>query len=144
MPQPAGAVSRSGGVPSPGARQISAHNHAYEPHTVHVLVERDGRPVYWADHEATAGDEIGSGGSIVPCAWDDEAGTYVVRARLDARTKWQSIDLTDYDSAVLGLILQIGDANTDRHDTPNRTIWRTSNPSERCETTATTAETSTE
>lgn len=48
--------------------KISVHNHAYEPHTVHVLVERDGRPVYWVDHEAMPGCEIGFGGVIVPCA----------------------------------------------------------------------------
>ncbi|WP_227354779.1 hypothetical protein [Haladaptatus salinisoli] len=36
------------------------------------------------------------------------------------------------------------DANPGRRDTPNLTVWRTSNPSERCETTATTAEASTE
>lgn len=116
----------------PALGQISILNHGYEPHTVHVLVERNDQPIYWADHEAPARDDSGPGGGVLPCAWGNKAGKYAVRARLNARTKWHSINLTDYDSEVLGLSLLIGDITTGRQDTPDLTIWRTGNPNERC------------
>ncbi|WP_458187114.1 hypothetical protein [Haladaptatus sp. NG-WS-4] len=138
-----GCLSLGGSSAPPLLGRIFVVNRAYEPQTVHVLAERDGQFVYWADHEATAGDDSGPGGAKIPCAWSNEEGRYVVRARLDTRTTWQSINLTDYDSDLLGLALHVGDENTDRHDTPDLTIWHTSNPSERCETATTTTDSST-
>lgn len=138
-------AATSGGCLSLGASSappvlgtVKITNHADEPYTVHVLVERDGHPVYWADHEATAADDGTLGGAPVPCPWGDKEGQYMVRARLDDRTEWRSINLTDYDSDQLSLILTVGDPNTDQGDRPDLTIWHTSNPNERCETATTT------
>jgi hypothetical protein len=78
-------LGRSSAPPVLG--KISIHNHAYEPYTVHVLVEYNGQPIYWADHEATASNDSGPERAVLPCAWDGKAGNYILRARLDARTK---------------------------------------------------------
>ncbi|MGB9956177.1 hypothetical protein ACOZ4B_07290 [Haloferax prahovense] len=134
-----GCLSSDSPDTAPTLGQISVVNHGYRPHTVHVLIERNGEPIYWADHSATAGDDIGLGGAVIPCAWGTEAGGYVVRARLDERTEWRAIDIDGYDSESIGLSLQIGDVNTGPRDAPRLTIWHTSNPSERCPTTTATA-----
>jgi hypothetical protein len=121
-------------APSPGSQlgEVSIVNHDYEPHSVEVSVERDGTQVYSGDHEATAGDGVGLGGASVPCEWGTEVGAYVVEARLDTRTEWESIALSDYDADVLSLLLSIGDGTTERGDDPDLSFWTTSNANKRC------------
>jgi hypothetical protein len=127
-----GCLSSGSSSTSPALGKVSIVNHGYESHTVHVLIERNGEPIYWADHSATAGDDTGPGGAVIPCVWGNKTGKYVVRARLDERTNWRSINIDDYNSEIIGLSLQIGDVNTGRQDTPDLTIWHTSNPNKRC------------
>ncbi|WP_458210081.1 hypothetical protein [Haladaptatus sp. NG-SE-30] len=122
--------------------KIGITNHAYEPYTVHVLIERDGQPIYWADHEATAGDSVGPGGAELPCAWVNEPGRYVVRARLDGRTTWRSMNVADANVSPISVTLRIGDIHTERGETPDLEIWYTLDPSEPCKMTTTPTETS--
>lgn len=137
------AVTASGGCLSLGGSsstsstsklgEVSIVNHDYEPHRVEVSVERDGNQVYRGEPEATAGDDVSPGGVVLPCEWGTEVGEYVVQARIDTRTDWKSIALTDYDADMISLMLSIGDVNTDRGDDPGLSFWTTSNANESCE-----------
>ncbi|MCT9098470.1 hypothetical protein [Haloarchaeobius sp. HME9146] len=114
--------------------KIDIINHAYEPYTVHVFVERDDQLIYWSTHEATAGDSESAGGAELPCVWGNEPGRYTVRARLEDRTTWQSMNVADAEVSPISISLQIGDYYTERGETPDFEIWHTMNPVEPCET----------
>ncbi|WP_266080815.1 hypothetical protein [Haladaptatus caseinilyticus] len=127
-----GCFSRGSTAP-PILGEVDIVNFDYKPHTVHVFIERDGHPVYWADHEATARTSASLGGASLPCVWDGKEGKYIVRARLNTRTKWQSINLTEYDSEILGLSIHIGDTDAEEGAPLRLSIWHTSNARARCQ-----------
>lgn len=111
---------------------VSLVNFSYEPHTVHVLVERDGEPVHWASYEASARTDGAIGGASVPCSWAGEGGRYTVHARLRGETEWRSLDLERFDSDVVAAELQVGDPSTGRGEVPELSVFTTTNPNERC------------
>lgn len=76
----------------PKLGRIRIENRDDAPHTVHLLVERDGEVVYWQSFDLEATYENDQGQTvrdieIVPQSeWGDVRGDYHVRARLDDAT----------------------------------------------------------
>ena len=85
------ALSLSDSPPKLG--RVSVENRDDTPHTVHLLVERDGDLVYWQsfDLEATSENEQGQKvrdiRTVPRSEWGDTRGDYRVRARLDHETE---------------------------------------------------------
>ena len=62
---------------------------------LHVLVERNGEPVYWQTHRLGPHAREGEDDRVdVDPTWDvAESGEYVVRARVDDSPDWRTFDL---------------------------------------------------
>ena len=86
-----GALSLSDSPPKLG--RVRVENRDDAPHTVHLLVERDGELVYWQsfDLEATSENEQGQKvrdiRTVPRSEWGDTPGDYYVQARLDHETE---------------------------------------------------------
>jgi hypothetical protein len=62
---------------------------------LHVLIERDGEPVYWRTHRLGPSDGDGSHVDVDP-TWDvAEGGAFLIRARVDDSPDWRTFDLTE-------------------------------------------------
>jgi hypothetical protein len=97
----AGCGSAAGSSTSRLAYVRVANWHA-EPHTVHVLVERDGELVHWSSHDLAARD-----GQIttqpLDRTWADAEAEFVVRVRLDDGTTWKVFDLASREGDCYGV-----------------------------------------
>ncbi|WP_254536529.1 hypothetical protein [Halomarina litorea] len=124
---------RPGDGPPPTLGTVSVSNYASDPHTVSVVVERDGTAVHSGSYEATARSSAALGGTELPCPWAEEAGRYVVRGRLADAPDWRSVDLSTFDADVVAVLFVVGDATTDPGADSSLTAFTTTNPRERCD-----------
>jgi hypothetical protein len=97
----AGCGSAAGSSTSRLAYVRVANWHA-EPHTVHVLVERDGDLVHWSSHDLAArDDEITT--QPIDQTWADGQAEFVVRVRIDDRPTWKVFDLAGREGNCYGV-----------------------------------------
>ncbi|WP_313693746.1 hypothetical protein [Halorarum halobium] len=97
-------------------------------HTVHVLVQRNGEPVHWSDHELDDGDrEMTS--ETVEQSWTGSADEITVYLRLDDEDEWESFDIADGGGDCFGAMAKV-DAEGEFG------VWFQQNPPA-CETTPT-------
>lgn len=86
-----------------GARieQVRVVNKDTDQHTVHVLIEYNGDLVQWTSVDVPPAEGETSPKRVhsmaLDKAWPDEAGHFVVYARLDEQSDWQYADSTDSD-----------------------------------------------
>ena len=79
--------------------RIQVENRDDSPHTVHLLVERDGDIVYWqsfaleATTENDRGQTVRDIRTVSRSEWGDTRGDYTVRARLDDETDMTTDDV---------------------------------------------------
>jgi hypothetical protein len=79
-----------------------------EPHTVHVLVERDGDLVHWSSHDlAGRDDEITT--QPLDQTWADGEAEFVVRVRIDDRTTWKVFDLAGREGDCYGVEARVNE-----------------------------------
>ena len=64
-----------------------------DPHAIDVRVERDDEVVHESTHTVAAMQATEAQSAVVECTWDDDAGTYVVAARLAGQSAWRRFDL---------------------------------------------------
>lgn len=109
-----------GGVDSKLAYLRVANEHR-DDHAVHVLVQRDGEPVHWSDHDLAAG-AAGMTSETVEQSWtgaDDEITVYL---RLDDDPEWQSFNIAEGGGDCYGAMAKVnGDGEFG--------VWFQQNPS---------------
>ncbi len=105
---------------------LSATNLDDEPHTFHVLIEVNGETVY-RDSKSVAApkDELKA---AVFTGYPTKPKPYEVYAWKDNKSKEdaRTFDFAEYDSACLGLELQIGEYGSDSSN-PHLAIYHTTN-----------------
>ncbi|QLG61201.1 hypothetical protein [Halorarum salinum] len=69
-------------------------NEHREDHSVHVLVQRDGEPIHWSNHDLAAGDD-GMTSETVEQSWSTTDARVTVYVRLDDDADWDSFDIDD-------------------------------------------------
>jgi hypothetical protein len=103
----AGCSTAAGSSASRLAYVRVANWHA-EPHTVHVLVERDGTLVHWSSHDLAARAD-GIATQPLDQTWADDEAEFVVRVRIDDRSTWKAFDLAGRDGDCYGVEARIDD-----------------------------------
>lgn len=81
---------------------IRVANWHAQPHTLHVLVERDDDPVHWSSHEMGAGNETVQT-ELLEHSWATDSGRFVVYVRIDNRGSWKRFDLTEQQGECYGV-----------------------------------------
>ena len=103
----AGCSTAAGSSTSRLAYVRVANWHA-EPHTVHVLVERDGDLVHWSSHDLAARtDEITT--QPLDQTWADEEAAFSIRVRIDDRTTWKVFDLASREGDCYGVEARVNE-----------------------------------
>jgi hypothetical protein len=104
----AGCSTAAGSSTSRLAYVRVANWHA-QPHTVHVLVERDGDLVHWSSHDLSArGDDIVT--QPVDRTWADEQAEFVVRVRVDDARQWKVFDVAGREGNCYGVEARVDEA----------------------------------
>lgn len=103
----AGCSTAAGSSTSRLAYVRVANWHA-EPHTVHVLVERDGDLVHWSSHDLAArkGDITTQ---PLEQTWASGEAEFVVRVRIDDRRTWKAFDLSGREGDCYGVEARVNE-----------------------------------
>lgn len=114
-----GAAARLGYV-----RMANWHD---EPHTLHVLVERDGEPVHWTSYALESASD-GVRTATLEQDWTGTPGEYVVYVRRDGRTSWKEFEAGEGTGDCFGVEARVNEAG-------ELGIWYEQKPAE-CESAA--------
>ncbi|GAA0231494.1 hypothetical protein GCM10009000_053500 [Halobacterium noricense] len=96
-----------------------------EPHTVHVLLRRDGETAYRKSLRLKAGRSDDPSGSKFE-AYPAESGADVLYAWRDDQSKDQrrKLDFSEYETECIGFQILVGDID---ESAPRVSIWQTTN-----------------
>jgi len=91
--------------------QIEVNNKDRSPHEFHVLILEHEKPVFWRSYSADGGIyEDGQLQQVGGTIWDHpvkEPGRYVIYSRLDGRSNWTRVELTELGRSCFRLIIQL-------------------------------------
>jgi hypothetical protein len=79
-----------------------------EPHTIHVLVRRDGEVAQWSSHELDGKDRTVPT-EQVGTSWAGEGGGFLISVRIDDADEWQTFDVNEKQGDCYGVEARVTD-----------------------------------